>query len=202
MWYKVNKRYIGINIVRPNKYEYSYDFRNKTAATLTNDWWTVPSSYWTTSNYSYTNWNNTSYTTRCWKSIDTWLSNIKKISLTIWWYNLISWNSSDLFLNLWDTSDNRWIWLYTGSVNNDMSYNLWWTGTTKTASQMSWAWEVMAEVDLVNLTYVVKYKWETKGSWSLTETQATNIKNRTTILSWIAWANWASWIQYIKLLVE
>jgi hypothetical protein len=197
MWYKVNKRLIGTKQVRPSKYEYSYDFRNKSTTILTNDGWTVGANTTIDSNGIASS-SYSSTTHLIWKSI----VNIKRMTLTAWLYNANTMNSS---YGLWSTTSavgTHYVSFYcnwTNSWNNELALD--WTRVqqfeqTEPSWQSEWTWIF----DFENLTYNFTYSWVTK-SWTMTQTQADNIRNNNTALR-IASQYWTGRIQYIKIIVE
>ena len=176
-------------------YEYSYDFRNKSSTILTNDWWTVGANTTIDSNGIISS-SYSSTTHLIWKSI----ANAKKMVLTCWLYNAINMNSSYW---LWATTSSvgtHYISFYEGASSSDnSSLALDWAAVQQFLQQEpSWQSEWTYTLDFENLTYNFEYAGVTK-SWTMTQTQADNIRNNNTALR-IA-TQWTWRIQYIKIFV-
>ncbi len=175
MWYKVNKRLIWTKQVRPNIFEYSYDFRNKTWSQCQSDWWTV--TWWQTpsvwSDGIYYNW----WYSNVAKTLDKDFSNAKKITFSMY-YNAPSnfnWLGFRILKMPWDSNRfGTWI----GTSAREITLN---NTTVKSISKSKPYWwnTQTIEYDLVNKTY--SYSWEFSDTWTLTDTQISTIKTLNTV---------------------
>lgn len=165
MWYKVKKIYVWTTKIRPDKYEYSYDFRGKTASQITADWWT------------YT---NTPLFDANWMYYSSWNSVLDKTIQQIWTHNKVILECSFSILDsslfalscyLVSSSKTNQYWLYT---DNNTSWNkmikINGTDVYTTKSTLSiWDYNLKLLLDLSNKTYNCSSPYST--SWSLTDSQ-------------------------------
>lgn len=198
MWNKIQRIYVGSNLVRPN-YEFSYDFRNKTLAQIQADWWT---SYDKTPSFDangmYSSSTSSSNDVRVKRLIPWWLSTAKKITITLNY----KWNSTVPWVNFWvninsDNSSATWTNLqgtYRGVVVD---------GTTiysiNNASDASWTYSETLVLDLVNKTYTVSWHWS--YTRSLTDAQITNLKAKTWLYVYSYRSNYVR-VQDVTIKVE
>ena len=170
--YELKNAYIGGD----TGFEYSYDFKNKSAASITADWWRIP---WNTPSFNsnwmyYSSWSaGVVYDFKDWV-----FSNANKITGTL---NFIITNSS----KHWESLQLEPIWLSTGFWNNDY----WWfnnhnyfeerfNGATTygwiSSRYANWTYTEKVVYDLINKT--VSYTWPTTSTRTLTDTQISQIR--------------------------
>lgn len=196
-WYKVKKIYVGSRQVRPKRFEYSYDFRNKTATQLAND-----------------GWNNTSWITLDgnWITASSWHQCLNTVSWL--WDAVAKAKKITLEMQSYKTSSSGWIsWIAIAKDNNVTAetwcyydYNNfavlanWWELYKPSYSTSSWTKNITCVYDLVNKTYSWNFEWGIGAfSWTLTDTQIAGIKT-----CWIVRivVQTSSYIQTIKVIVE
>jgi len=197
MWYKVNKRYIGTKQVRPYRYEYSYDFRNKSATQLANDWWTNTSSLITWSDWiSASGWTQT-LNTISW--LWTAIASANKITFNIQTY-ISSTNNTLAWLAIFhDTNWTAESWFYYDNTNFVVNANAS-IIFKQSHSKSTWIKNITCVFDLVNKTYYWNYVWGNGAfSGTLTDSQIAGIRT-----CWIARlvTRLYSYTQTIKITVE
>ena len=206
MWYKVNKRFIGTQQVRPYRYEYSYDFRNKTSTQVTNDGWEL--TRWTLSLNS----NGLYWTSSSWNELyiqlpkmNTALANAKKITMTLLGKHWNSWDSGNSFFTAqWkypNASKRTWVYCNFGSANQ---YYYWGSTIYFTHTQsISWGvCEYNYVVDLVWKTATLTFiQWSTNTyTHSISDSDITNIRANNYIRAAALGTNDA--ISKINILIE
>lgn len=170
-------------------YEYSYDFRNKTASQITSDGWT------------YT---NTPLFDSDWMYYSTWNSILDTTISQIWTHNKVilectfSVNRSYEFAlacYLVNSSKTNQYWLYT---DNNSSWNkmIKINGTDvyiTTTVLSSWNYNLKLVLDLSNKTYNCSSPYS--KSWSLTDAQITALRQYKNIRLLVA----SAWIRFKTL---
>lgn len=145
MWNKISKIYVWSNLVRPSSWEYTYDFRNKSATQFANDGW-----QWTSGWSSDSNWAWRNSWTPMYIPLPGTLANAKKITLTLTLRtNKASWTQDvAMWIRRTVGTDND-TWAYSWGRNQDNSFGAWrdWT-----EFNFSYSWNVTwtVECDLVN----------------------------------------------------
>ena len=202
MWYKVNKRYIGTQQVRPYRYEYSYDFRNKTSTQVTNDGWEVTRwSVLLNANglYSIGSMNELFLSNT---KLNTKLANSKKLTLKLLWVHQSgTWDFSWYYTTTWkypSATKLTWVYYLTWSSNE---YWYWWTKTTFTQTA-TWTYWYTYVVDLELKTAILTFtQWSTNTfTHSISDTDIANIRDNNYIRLAVVWSNEA--ISKIDILVE
>ena len=175
-------------------FEYSYDFRNKSVATLQADW------------YSFTNTGVVSFdsngmrmSSRNYAGVQLQsLSDAKKITLN--YTQIVSNSNHDCSIWLSSNKDTTnltnftWIYTYASGIHCIR----WWTETANNAS-VSWTYNVNIELDLVNKTSVFKFGSYTYN-YTLSDTDISNIRSDL-YFSVILWKN-NVYIKDISITVE
>lgn len=174
-------------------YEYSYDFRNKSNTTLTNDGWTFPD--WTTSLGFDSNWMYNSSTSRRWavRSID--LNNARKITYTA---NTIQVSTKNVWMrlasdNTGSTSNSIWF----AAIDSTIYWVLFWDNTASANPTGNIQGKIIADLENKSL---VMYDWSYSKSFTLTDANVTKIR----WLSYLLVCAFKSWnyIQDINITVE
>lgn len=190
--------------VRPSKCEYSYDFRNKSATDLSNDWWTVVA--WTLETSAYWITSPVGRDVHIWKSgLD--LSNANKITI--------------IFTSVWDRDDGTgsytqfWLMdtnftfqndttlvLSSGYTTSKVNIVVGWTATDGTSIWNIWqsTYASTFEVDLVNKTLTWTVPWLWVSTLSLTDAQVTTIRWLTNI--WGYTTQHTFYIQDMSITIE
>lgn len=179
MWNKIQRIYVWSQRVRPD-YEFSYDFRSKSVATLTADWWLRPKwSSWVSFNSSgmYASQSSNGYR-QCLYPVS--FIGANKITLTAHIIN----SSSDRDFALWieqTTSGDKpllmWACSYTAT-----NFRIWNSSSTATvfgsrgAMSTSGTFTVTFTADLVAKTVSVSDGLHS-GTYSLTDQQVSDIVN-------------------------
>ena len=197
MWYKVKKRLIGTQQVRPSKYEYSYDFRNKSTSQITADGWTY--SAWATP-YFNSNWVYGA-SVRLVYDISSHISNAKKITIQF---------SSSTISECW-----AWVRLAKTVTSSSRVWLTWpWhNGSSETYMQIydtvnsyswlsSWTYTFNWVINLTAKTWSLSITWKTTQTWTLTDTQVSNILNNTTKLFVFTTPSSGCTVSDLKLTIE
>jgi len=193
MWYKVKKIYQWTNQVRPSWWEYSYDFRNKSATQFANDGWQWTSWWNVDGDGAYRNsW------TPLYRLLPKSLTNATKITID-WTAKTGSSGTSSLLFWLWQTYSNIDTHLYLQySSSNEVS--CWGTANyfSRTYNGNSTGTLVY---DLVNKTVNLSFaNWTpSPATFTMTDTEVASIKACTYL--WI-YQNWTPRIASIKIAVE
>lgn len=167
-WYKIKRVLTWVNWVEkqiyPATFEFSYDFRNKTATDLSNDWWT---------NTSWVMVNSYGVTNSSWKeillTIPQSLANANKITFESQYYD--SWGSA-----VWTAW--AWIWdmLFQYIDNSNFVVNApRWEIVRTSYSHSVWYKTYKSELDLVNKTWV--FSWDYSWTSTLTDSDVTALRN-------------------------
>lgn len=201
MWYKVKRIMMWQNWVekqvRPYKYEYSYDFRNKTTTQLANDWF-LNVSWLTTgsSGITATNWT----AVQCQISwLATAMSKAKKLTLELKTYITNTSAITSWLLLVKDTNNSNNIWFYYDQTYFAITANsseIYKPSHTKSTGDKT----ITCVFDFVNKTYSWNYVWGNGAfSWTLTDAQISAVRN-----NWYIYmpVQWTSYIQTINVLVE
>ena len=199
MWYKVNKRYVGTQKIRP-VWKYSYDFRGKSTAQIQADGWQIVTgtpSFWTYWMY----WS----LVRLKKDISQYMATAKKITLK---YSCTISSSSSIHWGLWKTvtsSTREWLTRhYTSTYSNDWSIQIYDTSSVYSESisaNQTYNWEL--EIDLINKTFTAKQTWKSNKTGIITDTQISNIRNNTTVMfPYVDNTSSAWWLTTVNLLIE
>lgn len=212
MWYKVKKIMLGTQQVRPAPlYKYEYDFRNKNATTLANDWWI--NVLWAASGLTY----NSDWIHNSWSPYENvllkieWISsviaNAKKITLNMVWKSSF-WQVSLSFREV-ATSSSRtgttWIYFQRWDYNNPCAVYWWiyWTSAYQTVSASTyyntWFWQTWV-FDFVNKTLTITDTLWFSNVVTLTDTQISNIKTKMTNFWFALWRTTS--MQSISILME
>lgn len=165
-------------------YEYSYDFRNKTLASVLSDWWTVSewsfdSSFWSNWLHWGTSWNvltkNTNEKLSNTSIIDI-ETNVNITSTTYWQTNvwLIMGGTNEIFLSIYYNGSQDWYRL-----------GIDWTNYWQYVSHSAWNVKMICKIDLWNKTYNATI-WSTNITWSLSSTQVNNLINKTLSIKCVA----------------
>lgn len=183
-----------------NVYEYSYDFRGKSSTILTNDWWTIAS--WTPSFWTYwMYWETIRITRPCPQ-----MALAKKIILEYTTYAWASNTSSTWGLGKTVNSSTR-EWLTRGyfeRANNKYSVMIYdrmndYTGTLPT-------WNSYTEkivIDLEWKTFTCDMTWQTQKSWTITDTEVTNIRTNSNVMwAYTYMSNNSSWLTSVYMCIE
>ena len=191
MWYKVNKRFVGTEKVRPNKYEYSYDFRNKTLAWMQSDGWAFDSTSWVTINSSWIAFNayNAAYIVKP-SGLTNALSNAKKVTMELYFYNAGNTRTTESDTQL--TIATNWTRNITWYFGNCKIIACRVYGTNikyDTYTISAWEYTSTVTIDFVNKTLRLVYSSLVDQSFSLTDTQISNIKAQNSLR--IDWSEWA-----------
>lgn len=187
---EVSKVFVWDTKVRPNYYEYSYDFRNKSSTILTNDGWDIfynPSqlnfnSYWiipTTTNTSV-----------MLKIVKSWIcSNAKKATFSVTWTLIAAeWYRLSLY-NVATSSTRSWVsWPFFNSTTTQTTI---YSSNVSTAETNSWQITMTTVFDLENWTWSTTQTDGYSNSWTLTATQISNIKNNS---NWFYVSTWSSYL--------
>ena len=127
-------------------YEYSYDFSNKTQATITADWWT----FWNTSNFSSNSdgisWNPI----RVGYDISQYVPTANKITMS---FVCSLYNSAAAWLRLIKANgDYTWFtWLFvTTWSSNYRTPSIYWTSWTNVTPYSNWVYTNTVELDFVS----------------------------------------------------
>lgn len=179
MWYKVKRIRVGTKMVRPYRFEYEYDFRNKTTTQLANDWWTNTSWLVTWSDWiSYNGWHQCMNTVSwLWDAI----SSAKKITLYVQTYMSSTSNPLAWLALFHDTNWTAESWFYYDNTNFVVNANAS-IVYSQTHSKSTWIKNITCVFDLVNKTYYWNYVWGNGAfSGTLTDSQITAIRT-----CWIA----------------
>lgn len=207
--HKLKNAYIGQWI-----YNYSYDFMNKSVATLQSDWWTFSRNWWTVTDWwSFTsNWfhnTNTSESNKFWlitRPVD--FSNASKIIIT-WDLYLVSgsWNGAIYAWALdWDTYPTTWFSCRFNSMNNS-GYTWFWLYTYSTSAGVfdrttlaTWNYSFEYNVDFSNMTTTVTLNSYNPVSTTLNSTDVTALSGCTHF--WILFDKSNCYIKNTTLEVE
>ena len=191
MWNKIQRIYVGSNQVRP-KYEYSYDFRNKSTSQITADGWTYDNapSFNSDGMYYYT-WGSRNFNTLNYNIISA-----KKIVLKANFK--ITWSSYALWCTMVKVSDATYnTGMYIDYSPAQQVYIAGSVVTQYTASKSSWTYTETMEFDLENKTYT--FSGFFASSWSLTDSQISLIKNT----NWLRIAVWLNmYFSSVELTIE
>ena len=161
-------------------FEYSYDFRNKTQATVEADGWVCTNNTPAfDSNWVWPiTWNKDVYLHN-----DLWsnLNDAKKVTYTVkyvwgdnqgWWFYSVN-NSNN-------TNSN---WFYSQWILRSIFFNASDIWSTNSASDATWTFIETVVLDLVNKTYDLS--WHLVYNWTLNDTQISSIKSTTTFFFWV-----------------
>lgn len=178
-------------------YEYSYDFRNKSATILANDGWTNASSNTTTFSSQWITGTSIRYT----KPID--LSNASRLTLSYTW----TWGAYDEYgFRVWQTvttSTRAWL---TGAnyTYNQIYMSLFSTSSTYFSWVSSWSHKIDFILDFNAKTFEIKLDWSSFQNWTVTDSQILDIKNKTTVLfAYVSWWWWGGYyLETVNLILE
>ena len=158
-------------------FEYSYDFRNKSNTTLTNDGWNIfyNSSYATYNSYWITTNTAGQSVTAKKEVLSSIMPNAKKVTLsftwTIVWYD---WFRLSLYKTATSSTRDGVSWPFFNSDTTQTT--IYWTHTTDYVTN-SWLITITTVLDFTNKTWkTTNTNWYSK-TWTLTDTQISNIKN-------------------------
>jgi hypothetical protein len=203
MWYKVNKRLIWTQQVRPYLYKYEYDFRGKTASQIQSDWWTLLT--WSLNvNSNWITWSS-SQDCRLAKTIPS-LSNAKKIIIsgTIVWQNL-----SKTWALIWVW---KWTWWWTWHTSyqvywssyNGMKANLYYNNTdiswNSVGNATAQTYKPTLTINIENKTILWSVSWFSNSTLSLTDAQVADIRAYEYILCYVSWNR--STISDVSIIIE
>ena len=198
MWYKVNKRYVGTQKIRP-VWKYSYDFSNKTQAQIQSDWWT----FWGTSNFSSNSdgisWNPI----RVGYDISQYVPTANKITMS---FVCSLYNSAAAWLRLIKANGDytwaTWLFVTTWSSNYRVPV-IYWTSWTNVTPYSNWVYTNTVELDFVNKTYVSKSTWLSDINLTLTDTQISNIRNNIGVMyAYVDYANGTWHLKSVSIKIE
>ena len=179
-------------------YEYSYDFRGKSTSQITADGRSY--SAWATPSF-WTYWVYGGSSVRLSYDISSHISNAKKIKLDFttktssysWaWFRMaktvtssvregLTWpwynNTSEIYMNIYDSS-NSFSWI------------------------TSWTYQFTSIIDLEAKTWGLSITWKSDVSWTLTDSQVSNILSNTTkIFVFISSADSNQWISTVSITI-
>lgn len=199
MWYKVKKRYVGAQQVRPNYWE--YNFAGKTIAQVQSDWWFWDniSYYWIDTYWLY--WNNSYW---IYHNFPLNLASAKKVVFTVNWRLWTSWDQNH---NVWiSTSSTKYkaTWYYV-SYSSNWCFLVLWTGWNNfTNTSISWTdFSYIGTIDFVNKQIKIQFtKWNSNSfTQSLSDAQITDIRTSSFINVWLSDTSTAR-LSYFKIAVE
>lgn len=183
-------------------YEYSYDFRNKTASQVTNDWWILSrGSLQINTNGLYSS-GSVNEINLLSNKLNTVLATAKKITYHVLWRHG-SWTADlNCQITTWlypNQSKSTWVYNSYSSYN---SYTYWWTSTSFTHTPTTWVLEYTYELDLVAKTMTLTYQQWSSSIFTntMSDTAITNIRTNNYIRLILNWSNEA--ISKIDILVE
>ena len=178
-------------------YEYSYDFRNSSTSQITSDGWSY-SAWATPSFWTYGVYGNPA---RLSYDISAYISNAKKITISFnaktsssswWWVRLAKTVTSSTREGL------TWPW-YNGASDTYIDiYSNGHTFSSISAGTYNFKWII----DLENKTWRLSITWKSDQTWTLTDTEVSNIINNTTKL--FVYDSWPSsdWIIDMYLTID
>ena len=207
MWYKLKRIMMRPNgvekQVRPSRFEYSYDFRNKTVAQAEADWWVMNGNNYFDSNGYYCANQNYSMS----KSFD--FSKASKITITSNMY-IYGWSWTNwcyISLSSWDKyaegaarwENNNWYrWVY-------IICDTWWEVVRTNQYAISGDTVFVMEIDMNTrvITVTATNQWNTQ-TWTYTLQQATidGIKTATAHLDVQTRTNTNHRIKDIHMVIE
>lgn len=180
-----------------NVYEYSYDFRNKTASNLISDWWTFTT--WQSQFTSDSNWcwrNSTSSDTRAKIELGNKFANAKKITVTtnIYVNKVATWDSITFAIYTTSWSNGTWLYMWGIAWNWASWYVLTYPERTTSIQSQTFSTGALTFVstyDLENLTCTMT---NSKGYPTQTGTITTTARDniRANDYLWIIFYAWAS----------
>lgn len=174
MWNKIQRIYVESNQVRPpSYYEYSYDFRNKSTTSLTNDWWSFPK--WT-DGVAFDS--NGMYKSSSWWRCGIYpidVNGATKITVQANRYNIQT-----------DVDMNAWIWQWINSngnvINANQIYrgynltNLYVAGTQKyNWGSVTWSYSTSMVLDIANTTATFNVWSSINQTYTLSASDITSI---------------------------
>lgn len=180
-------------------YEYSYDFRNKTQATITADWWTFWNTSYFSSNSDGISWNPI----RVGYDISQYVPTANKITMS---FVCSLYNSAAAWLRLIkainDTTWITWLFVTTWSSNYRVPV-IYWTSWTNVTPYSNWVYTNTVELDFVNKTYVSKSTWLSDINLTLTDTQISNIRNNIGVMyAYVDNANGTWHLKSVSITIE
>ena len=174
-------------------YDYSYDFRNKTTANLTADWFSVYEWTWKV-NSSWLSSNSSNARVIVNKSIQS-LLNATKLTIT----QLCILSNGSVWIRLNWTWRTYATWMYMGTTENYQTLAI--AGTANNYSWMSaWTYTQTAIFDFVNKTATLSCTWKSDHTETMTDTQINNIKNNINNIEFYIDRN-SSYIQTVNIIV-
>ena len=204
MWNKIQRIYVGTNLVRPNYWE--YNFVGKTIAEIQSDWWTWSLMQYYGIDQYWLYWSRASWILfPC--PLD--FSIAKKIIINTTGrigssgdqnHNLgiavsATWTSSQEFqtTGFYTSYNSYWAFL--------LLWNKWTAFTSNTISWTNFAYT--GEIDFVNKKISIQYTTGSTKSFNqtLTDAQITTIKTSKYIVAWLS-STTTPRISYIKVTVE
>lgn len=195
--YPLKNAYIG---EYHDEYEYSYDFTTWSVADFSSQWWTVPSSCsisssWLTANTQ--NWTTVNATDFPW--LNDAIQGAKNIHIEILW-NKGSWTYRRW--GLYITGQQDWITFYWDWRNMSGWILISAGGTTLLSGSdtlSTWEHSQKLDIDLQNKLANWNLWWVIIGSWTLTDTDVTQIRAATNFIIPISSG---SYIESIKVTIE
>ena len=199
----ISKVFLWDTQIRPSKYEYSYDFRNKTISEFGDDWWTYDSSKAPSFNSDWIYYTTMTSTTSAGIELNYDLTSAKKITLNTsfvitnrtthlaaWWIAPYSW-----------ASGYSWIMLTNmlGAHTQDIRIGDAKVSSTNVNVPSTWTYAETIEYDLVNKTYTYSGCYPT--SWSLTDAQISLIRNNDGLTVAVGGSSWIK-ISTIDITIE
>ncbi len=193
---KVKRIFVGTNQVYP-VWRYSYDFRNKSTSQITTDGWSY--SAWDTPSFS--SYGVRGNSVRITKDLS--LTNAKRMTLS--GYGTLANTAFAVYAWKTVTSSLReglsWPYLSAGS-------NLWrlaiYDDSTHSFSGISaWSYNFEWVFDFENKTWELSVTWKTTQSWTLTDTEVSNIRNNVTkLFVFVSGTNSSSWLATMSIKIE
>lgn len=155
-----------------NVYEYSYDFRNKSSTILTNDGWTTVKGTPSFSGYGV-RWVDTRLT----RDLPS-LTNAKKI---IFYCSgtVVDGNIACRVANSVTSSSSVWVSGVSLEVGNNQRQVRIYDTNTNYSGLSTWTYTSSLVFDLANKTFTLTTSWLTTQTWTITDTQISNIRANT-----------------------
>ena len=172
MWNKIQRIYVGSNQVRP-KYEYSYDFRNKSSTILTNDGWTIVKGTPSFNNYGV-RWADIRLT----RDLPS-LTNAKKIIFYCSGTVISGSNIACRVANSVTSSSSVWVSGVSLDTGGNRRQVRIYDTNTNYSGLSTWTYTSSLVFDLANKTFTLTTSWLTTQTWTITDTQISNIRANT-----------------------
>lgn len=189
-----------------NVYEYSYDFRGKSVALMQADGWNI---FWNSSyavfNSNWLNTSNSNYSVMAKiENMNDTIKNSKKITLSFT-SALIGtiWTRLSLYNVATSSTRSGVTWPQASNWTSQMQTTIYWTNTTDSRTVNS-TMTVTTVLDFTAKTWNTTTTDGYSRSWTLTDTQISNIKNNSNWFYVTAWTttnntSWGLTSIYVKI---